>query len=24
MDALTARFLLVPWDGHPTAPGRPS
>jgi hypothetical protein len=24
MDALTARFLLVPWDGHPTPPGRPS
>jgi hypothetical protein len=24
MDALTARLLLVPWDGHPTPPGRPS
>ena len=24
MDALTARLLLVPWDGHPPAKGRPS
>jgi hypothetical protein len=24
MDALTARLLLVPWDGHPAPPRRPS
>jgi hypothetical protein len=24
IDALTARLLLVPWGGHPAAPGRPS
>jgi hypothetical protein len=24
MDELTARLLLVPWEGHPKPPGRPS
>ncbi|GAC1347445.1 MAG: hypothetical protein NVS2B9_14480 [Myxococcales bacterium] len=24
IDALTARLLLAPWDGHPKAPQRPS